>query len=405
MAETVEARCGCCRKRFRLRPEQLGQEVLCPHCKTAVRIPRRTKAAEGALHALKAEDRPRRRPAAGHRPRPMSHRRGQSRNLGVVWVVGIGIGLLGAIIGLVFLFGTYSPPESGDAARAEADAARGAADAGADSDAGPSTAMVGGAGRDNDTGAEGETASGPAAGADASADRPTKKQDRTRRPAPNLLPTVKGILRGYADGTVTYVVGRVTNNSDRTIRSMRIVFSLWVSENGEKVGEATAVILNVPPKYTAPVVAECKHAAGLRAKYWKMTSCETAPAGVPVDLPPLETHNAVPVADPNSPKRTGLVRAAVTNHGKVTVIDMLMSALLLNEKGRIVGAARHRLSRKIEPGATEEVEIEWRRTAGRLVRNVEVWVQPHFFREERPVTSQSPAETPAPEEPPSPRGP
>ncbi|MEA3366708.1 MAG: hypothetical protein U9R68_01190, partial [Planctomycetota bacterium] len=71
----------------------------------------------------------------------------------------------------------------------------------------------------------------------------------------------------------------------------------------------------------------------------------------------------------------------VTNHGKVPVKDILMSALLLDEKGQIVGAARHRASQKIEPDATEEVQIEWRHTAGTLVRNVEVWVQPHFYQE------------------------
>jgi len=371
MAKVVEAQCGYCRKRFRLRPDQVGRKVRCPYCKTRVRIPRRTEAAEDAVRALKAGGRPPGGPAAGHRPGAPSQGGVRNRNLAVAWAVGIGLGLIGAIVGLVLLLGDYPPPGSRGAGRESAET---------DIGDGSSTGRVGGAA--GETGTGGETAPGPAAGAELPAARPAGKQTRTRSPLPSpLQPDIKKILRGYADETLTYVVGHVTNTSDRTIRSMRIVVELRVEEGGKKVGDATAVILNLPPKHTAPVVAECNHAAGLRAKYWKIIRCQTAPAGVPDDLPPLEARNAVPIGDPNAPEPTGLVRALVTNRGKVPVKDILMSALLLDEKGKIVGAARHRASQKIEPGATEAVEIEWRQTADTLVRNVEVWVQPHFYQE------------------------
>jgi hypothetical protein len=166
------------------------------------------------------------------------------------------------------------------------------------------------------------------------------------------------------------------------IPAILIEVGLWLSEDGDKVGDATAVILNLPPKHTAPIVAECKHEQGVRAKYWMLQTHDTSPVGIPRDLPPLESRNPVPIGDPNRGETGGLIRTMVTNHGKVPVKDVLVMALLLNEKDEIVGAARQRDTQKIAPEETEEVEIEWRHTVGRLVRNVEVWVQPHFYQEE-----------------------
>jgi len=364
MAKTVEAQCGYCKKRFRLRPDQLNREVRCPHCKTVVRIHPQTETAQQAVRALKAEGKRAHRPPASQRPGAMVQGGVQSRNLAVVWAGLLAVALGAVIVGLVVVF-------RDDAARR---AAEGKADTGSPSSgtaaAGGGTAGTGG-GTGTGTGTVGGMPTAVGAG------EPWKPPVV----AEAITADIERILRGYGDETITYAVGHVTNNTEEMIPALLIEVGLWLSEDGEKVGDATAVILNLPPKHTAPIVAECKHDAGVRAKYWMLQTYDTSAPGVPRNLPPLEARNPVPVGDPNSVDPTGLIRAMVTNHGKVPVKDILMMALLLDEKGKIVGAARHRASQKIEPGDTKEAEIEWRHTAGSLVRNVEVWVQPYFYQD------------------------
>ncbi|MFO8013852.1 MAG: hypothetical protein R6X20_11185 [Phycisphaerae bacterium] len=353
MAKTAEAQCGYCRKRFRLRPDQMDREVRCPHCKTVVRIHPRTETAQEAARALRADSgssgRPSGRSSSDRRTPVVSHAGVQSRNLAVVWAVLLAVALGAVVVGLVVVFRNYGGP-AGEGGPASSEAAGGAA---------------GGV----ETGLDGMPTAVDAGQAWQPPDAP-------------ITADIKRLLRGYGEETVTYAVGHVTNNTEEMIPTILIEVGLWLSEDGEKVGDATAVILNLPPKHTAPIVAECKHGPGVRAKYWMLQTYDTSPVGVPRDLPPLEARNPVPVGDPNSVEPIGLIRAMVTNHGKVPVKDVLVMALLLDEKGRIVGAAKQRDTQKIEPGATEEVEIEWRHTAGTLVRNVEVWVQPHFYQEE-----------------------
>jgi DNA-directed RNA polymerase subunit RPC12/RpoP len=351
MAKTAEAQCGYCRKRFRLRPDQMNREVRCPHCKTVVRIHPRTEAAAEAVRALKAEGGPPHRPVASRQPGAMSQAAVRSRSLAMVWAILLAVALGAVIVGLVVVFRDYDRPSGAGGADAEAGAA------------GTATA--------------GDTAVGPDG-------MPTAVSAGQTWQAPEgpITADIKRLLRGYKGETVTYAVGHVTNNTEEIIPTILIEVGLWLSEDGDKVGDAEAIILNLPPKHTAPIVAECKHDPGVRAKSWLLQTYDTSPVGVPRDLPPLEARNPVPVGDPNTGEAGGLVRTMVTNHGKVPVKDVLVMALLLDEKGEIVGAAKQRDTKKIEPDATEEVEIEWRHTVGRLVRNVEVWVQPHFYQAE-----------------------
>jgi hypothetical protein len=295
----------------------------------------------------------------------------RTKSLAIVWAVILALALGGVVTGLVIVLKDYDAP--GGAAAEGA----GAANPGSGGTTPPSTAGTGtgipptvpGTGTGEGT-AEGEDGQKPTtAGPDVVGEV--------------LTVDIVRLLRGYSGETVTYAVGHVTNNSQEVIPALKIDVGLWLSEDGERVGTATAIILNLPPKYTAPVVAECRHNPGVRARYWMLEAWDPSPAGVPRNLPPLETSGAVPLGDPNSVEPTGLIQAQVTNNGEVAVKDMLMYALLLDEKGKIVGAARHRASTKIEPGDSGEVEIEWRHTAGTLVRNVEVWTQPYFYQAER----------------------
>jgi len=286
----------------------------------------------------------------------------RSRSVAIVWAVLIGLALVGVTVGLVAVFGGGTAPEEvAEQAHGTAERAAGAPDA-----AGAPTTTTTGAG----TGAG--RVPGPGAPLEPAAWTPQ---------AEAVFVDIKRLLYGYRDETATYAVGRVTNKSGEIIRALRITVGLWESEQGEKVGDATAIILNLPPKYTAPVVAMCEHARGVRPRYRMPATVEIHPAGVPLNLPRLETSHAIPVGDPNAVELSGLIEAHVTNHGEVPVKDMVMAALLLDEKGMVVGAANRRVSEEIDPGETKKVVIDWRHCATTRVKAVEAWVQPHFYPE------------------------
>ena len=127
-----------------------------------------------------------------------------------------------------------------------------------------------------------------------------------------------------------------------------------------------------------PLVAEWTHEQGVRATRWALAGWETEPTGVPRELPRLEAGDPWPKRDPNSVAPEGEVSASVTHHGAVPVRDMDMIAILLDTKGRIVGAAKSAVTKEIKPEASAEVSIRWTRCAGTLVSSAEVWVQPQY---------------------------
>jgi len=407
MADTIEAQCGYCQKRFRLTPEQVNREVLCPHCKTTVRIeqpiapvappaqapvpPRRKTPSGPAKRTRRPATHASRRAKTLHKPRAkgrskdtrsdhedeherpvLSHAGFQNRNVAIVMAVIIGLALVGVIVGLVVVLHGYEPAEKKPPHRpAQANATT------PSTPTTPTTPATAGASTPTDpttvpgtepTGAENAGATGT----------------KTRGPdvvTQAITADISRLLRGYSGETVTYAVGHVTNNSNQMIYAIRIVVELWESEDGKKVGDATAIILNLPPKHTAPIVAKCTHEPELRAKYWMLGTYETNPVGVPQDLPPLEAIHPVPLGDPNSLDTEGIIRTVVANHGRVPVSDLFISAILMNEKGKIVGVAQSRATEKIEPGDEKDVEIMWLHTAGTLVRYVEAWAQPYYYQE------------------------
>ncbi len=390
MAETVEAQCGYCQKRFRLRPDQLSREVRCPHCKTIVKIPERTETAAEAVRAIQGEAASPGRRASGGRgssrgsgrrpsPRPGAARqrsprsaadlrrapvvRGgvRSRNVAIVWAVLIGLALVGTGVGLVMVFGGGSGATEEGAE--EPPAARGGA--------APSPVTPGGVAPPGT-----ETGAGHVPGA-----APPEPVAPATPQISDLVVDIKRLLFGYRDETVTYAVGRVTNKSGEMIRALKVTVGLWESEDGEKVGDAAAVILNLPPGYTAPVVAACEHAQGVRPRYRMPALVEMHPPGAPLNLPPLETSHAIPIGNPNAVELSGLIETHVTNHGEVPVKDMVITALLLDEKGKVVGAANRRASEPIGPGETKKVTIDWRHCSTTQVKAVETWAQPHVYPE------------------------
>ena len=353
MAETVHAQCGFCRKRFRLRADQLNREVRCPHCKTVVKITPRTETATAAIEALRDAPRPT-YPVASSRPRAMSQAAMPNKSVAIVWLVLVGVGFIGVLIGLFVVFGRRGgeliPAVGGDLTGQHFERNEIAPSAGAEAFArGMEPAVPGGA------------ASLPAVVA----------------PAELVQVHVERLLRGFKDETVTYAVGHVKNNTSEFIHSMKVTVGLY-DENEKPLGEAVAILINIPPRYTAPLVADWTHDQGVRATRWALAGWETAPSGVPAELPHLEVTEPWPRRDPNSVAEDGEISAKVTNHGAVPVRDMDVVAILLDNKGKIRGAVKGEVTKEIKPETSEEISIRWTRCAGTLVSSAEVWVQPQY---------------------------
>jgi phage FluMu protein Com len=367
MAETVSVDCGFCRKRFRLAPEQFGHEVRCPHCKTIVKMTPCTEATQAAADALRGAVRNERAGVghggaglrAGRRAAPPAPRGIQSKNTAVVLIALTFVGLVGVVVAAIFVLKDAKAPPLGRRAAQHLtvvtpdEAAPGM----------PTGAKTAGGGAGTQTPAA--TPAAPGA-----------------KPAPGAPPRtveaieikVERLLGGYKEGTVTYAVGRVTNNTDNPVQVLKVYVA--VTDAGDNpVGEATAVILNLPPKTTVPLVAEWVHAEGVRGSRWAARS-ETNPPGVPRDLPPLTAEDILPWPDPNALTMAGVVKCRVTNQGSLPVQTIEAVAILVNADGKIVGAAKNILTKELKPRKGQDVAIHWDHCSKSLVSTAEVWVQP-----------------------------
>ena len=404
MAEPVPVDCGFCRKRFLLKPEQFNREVRCPHCKTVVRIPPPSEAAQELAAALR-EPAPAHRSSFGHRGpaglragpgrrtapgqrtgsgqqrRVMSAGRPATRNAIIAMLVIIGLIVIVVGVGLWAVFYGGGSRESGKpAARPWHES--------------PSAGKSPGAstGQPSARGTPGGTVLSPAPSPTAS---PTEAAAPGTNPTPATPATpgapagppapeaasvtpvdikVQRLLGGYRDGTITYAVGRVTNNTDSLLPVLKVAVPISDS-SGNEVGEAVAVILNIPPKTAVPLVAEWVHAEGARGNRWDVRT-QYSPPGIPRDLPALSAEEPLPWPDPNALSMAGKVKVRVTNHGFVPVQTIDAVAILIGEDGKIVGAAKNRLTEEIKPRKSVEINIHWDHCSKTLVQTAEVWVQP-----------------------------
>jgi len=375
MPKTVEAQCGQCRKHFRLREDQLNLEVRCPHCRTIVKISAKTEAGVEAAKALH-ETKPGEKPLTIHRAANVQGGI-RNRNLAIVWAVLLGLGLIGAIIGIVVVFGNRGPgftAQQPSVGTPGTSIARGRATGTGGSAAPPATGSASAPGQASPTAGTPGGTEGPTAASTA-----LQPGQEWHPAAPEVEVHIARPLRGYFDETCTYAVGRITNRGNQTISAVRVTVLLMETKEGPDVGTAVADILNLPPNHTAPVVAELRHAEGVRAMAWAPGEIEFHPEGVPTQLPPLEVVDAVPLPSPNQVELSGLIRFHVMNHGQVEVKELLVTALLVDAKGKIVGAVKTGATQTIQPGATEEVTVEWQNCSSTLVKAADVWVQPLFY--------------------------
>ncbi|MGB2802207.1 MAG: hypothetical protein WBD75_04045, partial [Phycisphaerae bacterium] len=102
MADVFRAQCKLCGKEFKLRPDQLGREVRCPHCKTICKILPQTETAREAAEALRGEV-PEHRTVTTHRQVVMPRGGVRHTSVAVVWVVLIGVVAIGLVVLLVVM--------------------------------------------------------------------------------------------------------------------------------------------------------------------------------------------------------------------------------------------------------------------------------------------------------------
>lgn len=378
MPEAVTVACGFCHKHFRCPPETRGRTVRCPFCETVVKVPASSEAGRQASQAIgdlvAAEKAARERvPLTARHTQVAAPPPGiRSPSLMIVWLVILGLGLIGIAIAFVWVC-THSPDqgEKTGVRKKVAAAPAPAAQGGAPSAPAPAPRLfspgpaASGAAAPAASGAAAPAA--PAAGGQGAPGAADVQQDR-------ITVKVDRLLGGFGNGTITYAVGHVRNNGNILLKSVKIGVRITDREDKD-LGEATAVVLNLPPGATAPLVAEWQHAEDVIGRRWYPAGYELNPLGVPQDLPQVEVREVLAVSDPNYAAATGKIRFEARTLGALTLPQVQVFAIILSPEGKIVGAAKGVLDAGLEPEKWKELMIPWTQCPNHLVHSAEVWVQ------------------------------
>ncbi len=366
MADPMRETCGFCGKTFFVKPEQVGREVQCPHCKTKVKIPLPpTRAALEAAQAL--GDTSRRRPSA--RPRlhaPMPRGGVRSKSLAIVWAVVLAVAAIGMTIGLALAYrpsptstapaapGTRSPGGSAPETQEELDRRRSPA---------PATAEY-----------------GPPPTRVVHAPEPMPEES-VRRPAPNVAEDgtvrvrVGKLLHGYDGGATSYVAGTVSNQSGEEVRGIQITVAIADSQ-GNPLGEAYALVRRLGPGRTAPFVATWEHAPEIRGTSY-VPNYEINPAlAAGRDAEVKLTAAPWPVKDSGGVNNTtGDIVLSVQNTGSVPVARLDVMAVLYDAEGGVLSAVRESVDDLIMPNQEKEVRVRYERAVSSRLQGVDALVQ------------------------------
>ncbi len=259
----------------------------------------------------------------------------RSRNLAIVWVALIGVGMVGAVIGLVVVF-TREQPAPQPVGHAP-----------------PPTDVVPGE-------SPGES-SGGFFGA-----------GLRGREAVELK--VQRVLRGFKNGTQTYAVGFVTNVTAETLHTVKVLV-VFFDRGDNELGEAHALVARLGPRETAPFVAVWEHVKGVRASKWAY-DYEVLPAGLDQSPGSLLTKDAPRTQrDEGGFGTTGRISLRVANEGKGPVEAVEVTAVILDAKGEVAGAAKDVVRQRIEPGEEKDVSIRYEHCRSELIRRTEVRVR------------------------------
>jgi len=363
MAETVSVRCGLCHNQFQVKSELIGRQVHCPACQTVVKVRVRSSTAQEALQSIGQELAEQKKATGGHRPPVVLAKGGvRSRGLAILWLGILAVVLIGCVFALLIVFGplgkmlnihvqTPATPEQQTA-----------------SSPAPAVPM-----KNAPTTAGGKPFDAKAGTAPAAAPAAAPQEP----PEPVVL-KVGTLVSGFADNTVTYAVGRVTNNMPTMIKAIKVTVSL-MDNDSKALGDATAIILNIPPGATAPLVAEWKHEEGIHAgKY--TSGYQLNPVGVSQDRPLITVEDSLPIRDPNSFATTGKVKLRATNQGSLPVPQVNVFGVLVDKDGKIAGVVRGivDVDGGLVPKKPAEIRVPWDHCPGNRVDTVEMWVQPTF---------------------------
>jgi hypothetical protein len=325
------------------------RHVRCPYCKTVVKVPAASEAGREALEAMSdmiaAEKAGRALVPATVRHRVAPPPRGvRNRAVIAVWLSLLGVGLVAGGIGIYWLYG-----RGGDTAPGGASATKSAKD--------------------------GAPAEAPKAGAKSPAATPGAKDAAPPPPVPEESVTVKveRLLGGFKDETITYAVGHVKNNTSAVLRAVKMNITI-ADKDDKELGEATQMILNLPPGATAPLVAEWVHAEGVIGRRW-FPGYALNPKGVPQELPAVVCEDALAIRDPNAMSTTGKIRVRVTNQGALPLPQVQLYAILLAQDGKIIGAAKSTVDQQLPSKKAVDVTFPWTNCGGHQVQSVEVWAQ------------------------------
>jgi hypothetical protein len=185
---------------------------------------------------------------------------------------------------------------------------------------------------------------------------------------------VERLIGGFAGERLTYAVGRVTNGSMSLVHVLKVTVPISETSGGDEIGKAEAVLMNIPPGATVPLVAEWTHEEGQRGVK-NTPTCQVDPPGITQGLPAIAAEDAVPLGDANNSANTGRVTAWLTNKGVLPVPQVEMFAILIGEDGKIIGATRGTITIPLAPGKATKAAIPWSLCPGRLVTKAELWAQ------------------------------
>jgi hypothetical protein len=340
MAELVSAQCGFCRKNFRLRPDQLGHQVLCPHCRTAVKIAPKTDTAQEAIRALGGPSSPRDALAARHRP-PRGRAGIRSKPVAIVWL----ILLVVASVGLIAFAAVTVMQKS---ARPEGPLAQGTKK--------PGFVKV------------------PPLGVKPGTAPPAPAEVQ---PAPELV-QVEKYLWGFKGRTRTYVCGKVTNITGKPIRVLTVSIPV-MDKTKAKMGDATAIIRDLPADKSAPLVAVLDLGEGPEAGGFGQATYQIDPPGAAKPPVTLELDGVPwPTEDPGSEIMVaGTISQDIINRSATAVQTVEASAVIRNAAGKIVGAARDTVSlgKKLAKDQPATVKLRYEHCPASQIQTTEMWVQ------------------------------
>jgi len=346
MAELIPAQCGFCHKQFKLRPDQLGRQVHCPHCKTVVKISAISDVGREAIEALSSPETSKQ--AAQAKRRPTQFRGGvRSPTVAYTWAIIIGVGAVAVVSLLAYKimnggFGNVvEPPPSQPVAT------------------GPQVPV-----RVQMAGAPAKVDTPPAEGTVAPGDEPVEVDHK--------------ILWGFRNGTRAYLTGKVTNMTPKTIRAMTISIPV-VDKTKVAMGDAKAIIRDLPSGKAAPLVAILDYQADLEPGGHGDPVYQMDPPGVAKPPAVIELEGvAWPKADPEGEAMaSGVVDQKIWNRGTSAIEAVEISAVMRDENGKAIGAARSvvKLDQKLAKDAGANVKLPYEHCVESKIRATDVWVQ------------------------------